>query len=37
MKEFLKQWRPYLVYGAVFSLFINIPSTDIPHLYVANL
>nr|WP_320115701.1 type I secretion system permease/ATPase [uncultured Desulfuromonas sp.] len=30
MKKFLKQWRPYLVYGGVFSLFINVLQLTFP-------
>lgn len=30
MKNFLKQWRPYLVYGGVFSLFINVLQLTFP-------
>ncbi|MBN2793020.1 MAG: type I secretion system permease/ATPase [Desulfuromonadales bacterium] len=30
MKNFFKQWRPYLVYGALFSMFINILQLTFP-------
>lgn len=30
MKKFLKQWRPYLLYGGFFSLFINILQLTFP-------
>ena len=30
MKNFLKEWRPYLVFGAFFSLFINILQLTFP-------
>jgi len=30
MKNFLKQWRPYLLYGGFFSLFINILQLTFP-------
>lgn len=30
MKSFLKKWRPYLVYGGFFSLFINILQLTFP-------
>ncbi len=30
MKQFLKQWRPYLIYGGFFSLFINILQLTFP-------
>jgi PrtD family type I secretion system ABC transporter len=30
MKFFLKQWRPYLVYGGVFSMFINVLQLTFP-------
>ncbi|MEA3465934.1 MAG: type I secretion system permease/ATPase [Thermodesulfobacteriota bacterium] len=30
MKKFLKQWRPYLVYGGFFSMFINVLQLTFP-------
>jgi len=30
MKRFLKEWRPYLAYGAFFSMFINILQLTFP-------
>ena len=30
MKNFLKQWRPYLVYGGFFSMFINVLQLTFP-------
>jgi len=30
MKSFLKEWRPYLAYGAFFSMFINILQLTFP-------
>ncbi|PID77487.1 MAG: type I secretion system permease/ATPase [Deltaproteobacteria bacterium] len=30
MKKFFRQWRPYLVYGALFSMFINILQLTFP-------
>ena len=30
MKKFLIQWRPYLVYGGIFSMFINILQLTFP-------
>ncbi|MBW2185788.1 MAG: type I secretion system permease/ATPase, partial [Deltaproteobacteria bacterium] len=30
MKNFLKQWRPYLVYGGIFSFFINVLQLTFP-------
>ncbi|MBN2645374.1 MAG: type I secretion system permease/ATPase [Desulfuromonadaceae bacterium] len=30
MKNFLKQWRTYLVYGALFSMFINVLQLTFP-------
>jgi len=30
MRNFLKQWRPYLIYGGFFSLFINILQLTFP-------
>ncbi len=30
MKKFFKQWRPYLAYGAFFSMFINILQLTFP-------
>ncbi len=36
MKEFFRQWRPYLVYGALFSLFINVLQLTFP-LYMLQI
>ncbi len=30
MKRFFSEWRPYLVYGAFFSMFINILQLTFP-------
>jgi PrtD family type I secretion system ABC transporter len=30
MKKFLKEWRPYLLYGAFFSMFINVLQLTFP-------
>jgi len=30
MKNFFRQWRPYLVYGALFSMFINVLQLTFP-------
>ncbi len=30
MKRFFKEWRPYLVYGALFSMFINLLQLTFP-------
>ncbi|MDD3801767.1 MAG: ABC transporter transmembrane domain-containing protein [Desulfuromonas thiophila] len=30
MKNFFKQWRPYLVFGALFSMFINVLQLTFP-------
>jgi PrtD family type I secretion system ABC transporter len=30
MKQFFKQWRPYVLYGAFFSMFINILHLTFP-------
>ena len=30
MKNFYKQWRPYLAYGALFSMFINVLQLTFP-------
>lgn len=36
MKNFFKQWRPYLIYGALFSMFINVLQLTFP-LYMLQI